>query len=284
MTATIPVVEIPIEFRLSSEIDPKTASVGKMFWECRVSVEPQHAPKIMFLYRVADIANRFDMTVAEVGRVQQTAGHIIIPPTKCKTGGSHIEYDPWVFKSRTDFQDFIRGQWSESLCHTCRAALAEANRIQREEIRRRQEEAALLWQSQAAERKEKLRKKYGIRCLGDCPEQNCEGILVARKGRNNGLFIGCSSFPQCQHTQPIPKPIEVSESDFAEILEARKLMAAAPKCPECGQPLRKIPKGKYGPFIGCSGYPKCRYTEVIPVPQAEQQPAIASTENGGQFC
>jgi DNA topoisomerase-1 len=30
-------------------------------------------------------------------------------------------------------------------------------------------------------------------------------------------------------------------------------------CPECGQPLVRR-TGKHGPFIGCSGYPKCRYT------------------------
>jgi Restriction endonuclease/Topoisomerase DNA binding C4 zinc finger len=30
-------------------------------------------------------------------------------------------------------------------------------------------------------------------------------------------------------------------------------------CPDCGNELRKV-KGKYGVFIGCSGYPNCRYT------------------------
>ena len=36
-------------------------------------------------------------------------------------------------------------------------------------------------------------------------------------------------------------------------------------CPECGQPLL-IRHGRYGKFIGCSGWPQCRYTEPIPVP------------------
>ena len=30
-------------------------------------------------------------------------------------------------------------------------------------------------------------------------------------------------------------------------------------CPQCGQPLVRR-TSKYGPFIGCSGFPKCRYT------------------------
>jgi len=34
-------------------------------------------------------------------------------------------------------------------------------------------------------------------------------------------------------------------------------------CPRCGA--AKIEKsGKYGPFIGCSAYPKCDYSESVP--------------------
>ena len=36
-------------------------------------------------------------------------------------------------------------------------------------------------------------------------------------------------------------------------------------CPECGEPL-VIRLGRYGKFIGCSGWPKCRYTAQIPLP------------------
>lgn len=32
------------------------------------------------------------------------------------------------------------------------------------------------------------------------------------------------------------------------------------RCPRCGESLI-LRKGKYGEFMGCSGYPKCRYTE-----------------------
>ena len=35
-----------------------------------------------------------------------------------------------------------------------------------------------------------------------------------------------------------------------------------PKCPKCGQYLVKR-NGKYGAFLGCSGYPGCRYTKDI---------------------
>ena len=34
------------------------------------------------------------------------------------------------------------------------------------------------------------------------------------------------------------------------------------RCPRCGAQLR-VRKGQYGPFLGCSSYPKCKYTEKI---------------------
>ncbi len=36
-------------------------------------------------------------------------------------------------------------------------------------------------------------------------------------------------------------------------------------CPECGQPLL-FKRGRFGQFIGCSGWPRCRYTAPIPLP------------------
>ena len=36
-------------------------------------------------------------------------------------------------------------------------------------------------------------------------------------------------------------------------------------CPECGQPLL-FKRGRFGAFIGCSGWPRCRYTAPVPLP------------------
>jgi DNA topoisomerase-1 len=33
-------------------------------------------------------------------------------------------------------------------------------------------------------------------------------------------------------------------------------------CPECGKPL-VFRTGAYGRFLGCTGYPKCKYTEKV---------------------
>jgi DNA topoisomerase-1 len=36
-------------------------------------------------------------------------------------------------------------------------------------------------------------------------------------------------------------------------------------CPQCGEPLL-YRRGRRGKFIGCSAFPKCRYTASIPIP------------------
>jgi ssDNA-binding Zn-finger/Zn-ribbon topoisomerase 1 len=34
-----------------------------------------------------------------------------------------------------------------------------------------------------------------------CPQ--CNQVLVRRKGKDNKLFLGCSSFPKCKHTEAL---------------------------------------------------------------------------------
>jgi hypothetical protein len=46
------------------------------------------------------------------------------------------------------------------------------------------------------------------------------------------------------------------ESDWEKWLSGIML------CPECGWPL-ETKHGYRGPFIGCTGYPQCEYTEDI---------------------
>ena len=43
--------------------------------------------------------------------------------------------------------------------------------------------------------------------------------------------------------------------DFTELL-AEKV------CPECGKPLQRK-HGRYGDFLGCTGYPKCTFIKII---------------------
>lgn len=89
----------------------------------------------------------------------------------------------------------------------------------------------------------------------DCPE--CGKRLVIRRSKT-GKFIGCSGFPDCKYTKSF-----VSEAQQVKIDEGNKSIEGR-KCPQCQADL-KIVSGKFGPFIGCSGYPKCKYMERIAV-------------------
>jgi len=50
-------------------------------------------------------------------------------------------------------------------------------------------------------------------------------------------------------------------SDVEAAADRAKLASDAP-CPACGSQLQ-LKKGKFGLFVGCTGYPTCRYTETF---------------------
>lgn len=57
-----------------------------------------------------------------------------------------------------------------------------------------------------------------------------------------------------QEDSVVPASFEVRESDAAKDLRV---------CPKCSRPLREI-KGRRGAFLGCTGYPGCRFTCDVP--------------------
>ncbi|MGH7667371.1 MAG: topoisomerase DNA-binding C4 zinc finger domain-containing protein, partial [Candidatus Dormibacteria bacterium] len=81
-----------------------------------------------------------------------------------------------------------------------------------------------------------------------CPR--CGKPLVKRNGRR-GPFIGCSGYPSCRFIRS-----EGGESDGAK--PAAMAVATGEACPECGKPLVQR-RGRFGPFVACSGYPACKY-------------------------
>ena len=88
-----------------------------------------------------------------------------------------------------------------------------------------------------------------------CPK--CGKPLSIRLGRR-GRFIGCSGYPECDYTRNLNETAEQKEEAPPEIVEGRT-------CPKCDSPLI-IRQGRYGKFIGCSAYPKCKYIEPLEKP------------------
>ncbi len=79
----------------------------------------------------------------------------------------------------------------------------------------------------------------------------CGGPMSVRSGRR-GKFLGCNNYPECKGTRPISDAIAAGWEPPAP----EKL---GEECPECGKDL-VIREGRRGKFVGCSAYPKCRYT------------------------
>ena len=71
-------------------------------------------------------------------------------------------------------------------------------------------------------------------------------------GERLPALVACSGYPKCKAT----KPIQAAYDAGYEKPKARELEES---CPECGKPLL-VRASKRGDFVGCSGYPKCRYT------------------------
>jgi DNA topoisomerase-1 len=98
-----------------------------------------------------------------------------------------------------------------------------------------------------------------------CPQ--CGGPMVlrqAQRGRGRGShFWGCANYPACKG---------IVSADGTPAVEPKvdphlAALAAATHCPNCGKPMtvrvaRKGPNaGK--PFLGCTGYPKCKTAVTI---------------------
>jgi len=78
----------------------------------------------------------------------------------------------------------------------------------------------------------------------------CAKPLVKRTGRR-GPFIGCSGYPGCRFIRT--EAGAAGGSRPAAVAEPTGEM-----CPLCGKPLVQR-KGRFGPFVSCSGYPGCKY-------------------------
>lgn len=87
-----------------------------------------------------------------------------------------------------------------------------------------------------------------------CPE--CQSPLSIRLGRN-GRFIGCTNYPACSYTRNLSDDNESGSSE-PEVVEGRH-------CPKCQSSL-VIKTGRYGKFLGCSGYPNCKHIEPLEKP------------------
>jgi DNA topoisomerase-1 len=91
----------------------------------------------------------------------------------------------------------------------------------------------------------------------------CGSPMIQKWSKKGGWFLACTKYPECTQT----KSISVAGDGRRAVQEKKHLDE---KCPECGKPLVER-QSRYGKFIACSGFPKCRYIKKdkadIPCPR-----------------
>jgi DNA topoisomerase-1 len=101
----------------------------------------------------------------------------------------------------------------------------------------------------------------------------CGAPMVIKTGRY-GKFLACSAYPKCKNIKKYggqASPFEKKEPD-AKILALQKKYAGE-VCDKCGAPM-KVRTGKFGPFLACSAYPKCKNIKNITT-ENSNSPAVA---------
>ena len=89
----------------------------------------------------------------------------------------------------------------------------------------------------------------------DC--EKCGAKMVIKWGRN-GEFLACPQYPECKNT----KNFKRSESGEIEIVAEEEVNET---CEQCGRPML-LRWGKFGRFLGCSGYPECKNIQPLEKP------------------
>jgi DNA topoisomerase-1 len=114
-----------------------------------------------------------------------------------------------------------------------------------------------------------------------CPK--CQNELLIRWGKA-GEFLGCSTHPDCDFTSDIERD---AQGDIIPPIQSSPRGKPAPtglSCPECDKDL-VVRRGRRGEFLGCSGYPRCRYTRDLAWGQdGKPVPAEAKEESSGPPC
>lgn len=90
-------------------------------------------------------------------------------------------------------------------------------------------------------------------------DEICEkcGKAMEIKLSRYGKFLSCTGFPECKNARPLNENPE--EKAELEMLEKE---FKDEKCEKCGAEM-VVKKGRFGTFLACSGYPKCKNTKPI---------------------
>ncbi|MEW6200769.1 MAG: type I DNA topoisomerase [bacterium] len=84
--------------------------------------------------------------------------------------------------------------------------------------------------------------------------EKCGAPMLLREGRY-GAFLACSAYPKCKNTKPHPEA--AADNNLNNKVKRPAPKPTDKKCKKCGAPML-LREGRYGTFLACSAYPKCR--------------------------
>jgi len=88
----------------------------------------------------------------------------------------------------------------------------------------------------------------------------CGNPMIVKTGRY-GKFLACSGFPDCKNIKGLDSNGEVDKSKDEKVKKLQKKYKGE-TCDKCGSEM-VIKNGRFGPFLACSGYPKCKNIKNI---------------------
>ncbi|MCE2438579.1 MAG: UvrD-helicase domain-containing protein [Candidatus Latescibacteria bacterium] len=117
---------------------------------------------------------------------------------------------------------------------------------------------------------ELMKEGYDVKVHGEQPERDvpCPECIHGRlqqrgNAQDRGIFFGCSLWPYCEYRQPgCPHCGTGLLAKIDGDYRCRDCRKAVEGCPTCFGWVQEK-RGKYGRFIGCSNWPKCRYTRNV---------------------
>jgi len=77
----------------------------------------------------------------------------------------------------------------------------------------------------------------------------CGKPMLVKEGRF-GQFLACSGYPECKNT------MNATKNENGEIV-VQEAPTTTEVCEMCGKPMA-VKRGRYGQFLGCTGYPECK--------------------------
>jgi DNA topoisomerase-1 len=85
----------------------------------------------------------------------------------------------------------------------------------------------------------------------------CGEKMIIKTGRY-GRFLACSNYPKCKNIKGLDKkPSTTANPEVNEKIKEMQEKYKDEKCEKCGEAMT-VKTGRFGPFLACTGYPKCK--------------------------